>query len=129
MKVFYEKVGRRYKPVYQHDDSLMSAMPKGAHLVVVQPGLKTVKFNVSPSYASVVAAIMLHRSELVDILRNASEARPSSRPLSKREQKALAAWYAVAGKDSLMTLEIPSAHDVLDALSDAMVKELTGEKP
>ena len=129
MKLFYEKVGKRYKPVYQYDDDLMSAFPKGAHLVVVQPGLKTVKFNVAPAYASVVAAIMLHRETLVDVLRKASEARPSNRVLTKREQKALAAWYAVAGKDSLMTLEIPSASDVIDALSDAMMKELTEEKP
>ena len=34
-KVFYEKVCKRYKPIKEYDDTLMSAFPKGTHLLVI----------------------------------------------------------------------------------------------
>lgn len=55
-KIFYEKVGRRYKPVYEYDSDFLDAFPKGTHLVMCYPGGKSTKYNVDPNYAALIAA-------------------------------------------------------------------------
>jgi hypothetical protein len=55
-KVFYEKVGRRYKPVYEYDSELLDAFPKGAHLVMCYPGGRSTAFNIEPNHAALIAA-------------------------------------------------------------------------
>jgi hypothetical protein len=55
-KIFYEKVGKRYKPVKEYDDILMSAFPKGTHVVVCRLGATSYTYNVDPSIAPLLAA-------------------------------------------------------------------------
>lgn len=55
-KIFYEKVGRRYKPVYEYDQTLMDALPKGYHLISVYPGGRSTRYNVDPALAPMIAA-------------------------------------------------------------------------
>ena len=33
-KIYYEKVGRRYKPVAEYDPDYLDSFPKGSHLVM-----------------------------------------------------------------------------------------------
>ena len=37
-KVYYEKIGRRYRPVAEYDSDLLDSFPKGSHLICVYPG-------------------------------------------------------------------------------------------
>lgn len=122
-KVFYEKVGRRYKPVSYYDSNLMDAMPKGAHLVVCFPeGGTSTLYNVEPDFAGVLAALRLCEDRVVDVVMKATEARPS-RALSPRLQKAFEAYKAIAG-DEMMVLTTGSARDVVDALRDELIRQM-----
>ena len=55
-KIYYEKVGRRYKPVAEYDPDYMDSFPKGNHLVICYPGGKSTKYNVDPNRAALIAA-------------------------------------------------------------------------
>ena len=55
-KIFYEKVGGRYKPVYEYDQTLMDAFPKGTHVTVCYPGGQSTRYNIDPNYAAMIAA-------------------------------------------------------------------------
>ena len=59
--IFYKKVGRRYVPVYEYDQTLMDALPKGSHLIQVYPGGQSTKYNVDPAYAPLIAAGRVNR--------------------------------------------------------------------
>lgn len=55
-KTFYEKVGRRYKPVSEYDQTLMDALPKGTHIIMSYPGGQSTRYNIDPNYAALIAA-------------------------------------------------------------------------
>jgi hypothetical protein len=55
-KIFYEKVGRRYKPVREYDNDFLDSVPKGSHLVMSYPGGKSTRYNIDPNYAAMIAA-------------------------------------------------------------------------
>jgi len=55
-KVYYEKVGRRYVPVYEYDSNLLDSFPQGNHLVMCYPGGSSRRFNIDPNYAAMIAA-------------------------------------------------------------------------
>ena len=126
MKVFYEKRGRRYHPVSQYDGDLMLSAPEGAHLVMVTPGLKSTTYKVDPASAPLLAALRMNRQALVERLLKASEMQPCNgrgmRPLTDLERKAFEAYKAVAGPDATLGLQKATAHDIINALEDALIK-------
>ncbi len=121
-RIFYEKVGRRYKPVYEYDQALMDALPKGAHLTVVYPGGQSTQFKIDPDYAAMIAAGRVAERAICDALTKASELRPSKQPLTERQ---LRAWRELADSfgDSLYTLHGVSTHDLVEAGVRAMITE------
>ena len=72
-KIFYEKVGRRYVPVYEYDQTLMDSFPKGAHLVLCYPGGQSRRFNVDPNYAAMIAAGRVAEDAMHSAIREAGE--------------------------------------------------------
>ncbi len=56
-ETFYRKRGRRYVPVAEYDDTFLSSLQLGNHLVQVKPGVRTVHFQIEPDNAAVLAAI------------------------------------------------------------------------
>ncbi len=120
-QVLYQKIGRRYHPVREYDSLVMDAMPAGSHLVVVQPGVKSCRYNVEPTHAPLLAALREHREALMVILRNASAMRSHKSLLTPKERKGLAAYCAVVGPEAMLTLESRSAADIIDALEAGLV--------
>lgn len=121
-KIFYEKVGRRYKPVYEYDQTLMDSFPKGAHLVLCYPGGQSRRFNVHPNYASLIAASRVAEDAMSEAIRKASELRPQRTTITPGQKKA---WERLAkefGSD-LATLQIASARDIAEAGLKAMQAE------
>ena len=55
-KIFYEKVGGRYKPVAEYDSDFLDSFTKGTHLVMCYPGGKSRRFDIDPNYAAMIAA-------------------------------------------------------------------------
>jgi hypothetical protein len=125
-KIFYEKVGRKYVPVYEYDQTLMDAFPKGTHIVMCYPGGQSTRYNVNPNYASMIAAGRLAEDAISKKLMEASEIRMQRKDRDREltdEQRA--AWnnlIAVFG-DSAKQLEWASIREIAEAGVDAMQAE------
>lgn len=72
-KTFYEKVGRRYKPVYEYDSELLDSYSKGSHLIVCHPGETIRKYDINPAYAPLIAAGIVAIDDMTRAIQNASE--------------------------------------------------------
>lgn len=123
-KIFYEKVGRRYKPVYEYDQVLLDAFPKGNHLVMCYPGGQSRRYNIDPNYAALIAAARVAEDAMCDAIRRASELRPQRTPLTEQQRDA---WQKLARAfgDDLATLTANSARDITEAGLNALQQEAT----
>jgi len=121
-KIYYEKVGRRYKPVYEYDQTLMDAFPKGTHLVMCYPGGASRRFNIDPNYAAMIAAGRVAESAMTDAIRRASELKPRKKTITPGQK---AAWEKLAREfgDDLATLESSCAYDIAQAGLKALQAE------
>ena len=54
MTTLYEKRGRRYHPV--REEMHYNSFPSGAHLVIVNPGQKSVRYSIAPDHAALLVA-------------------------------------------------------------------------
>jgi len=121
-EIFYKKVGRRYVPVYEYDQTLMDSFPKGSHLVICYPGGQSKRYNIDPNYAALIAAGRVAEDAMSDAIRKASELRPQKTTITLGQKKA---WEKLAkefGSD-IATLQIASAHDIAEAGLKALEEE------
>ena len=124
-KIFYEKVGRRYKPVYEYDYSLLDALPKGNHLISVYPGGRSTRYNVDPNYVALIAAGRIAEDAMTRAVQEASEIRReenSETPLTDEQKAAWEKLVEVFGERARF-LHWKSAHDVAEAGIAAMQAE------
>ena len=125
-KVFYEKVGRRYKPVYEYDQTLMDAFPKGTHIVICYPGGQSTRYNIDPNYAAMIAAGRVAEDAISKKLMEASEIR-MQRPDRERKltEGQKAAWENLVKEfgDSARQLEWPSIRECAEAAVQTMQDE------
>jgi hypothetical protein len=121
-KIFYEKVGRRYKPVYEYDQVLLDAFPKGTHLVDVYPGGSSRRYNINPAYAPMIAAGRVAEDAISKVLMKASDLRPKNAPLTEGQRKA---WDNLVKEfgDEARCLEWPSAREACEEAVKAMQVE------
>ena len=123
-KIFYEKVGRRYKPVYEHDQTLLDSFSKGTHMVNVYPGGSSTRYNVDPAYAPMIAAGRVAEDAISRHIMETSKMRmpSSSKPLTDEQR---AAWHALSkamGKESY-ALEFCSYREAAEEGVKAMAQE------
>jgi hypothetical protein len=121
-ETYYKKVGRRYVPVAEYDSYLMDSFPKGSHLVQTYPGGQLRKFNIDPAYAPMIAAGRVAEDAICEILRKASDLRPSRGPITEGQRKA---WEKLSKEfgDDIHVLQWPSAREASEKAVQAMVKE------
>ena len=121
-KIYYEKVGRRYKPVAEYDNMLMDSFPKGDHLVMCYPGGSSRRFNINPAYAPMIAAGRVAEDAISKAVVKASEMRPHNKPITEKQK---AAWEALAKSfgDDRYYVEIPSAREIAEEGIKAMTLE------
>ena len=121
-KIYYEKVGRRYVPVAEYDDTWMDSFPKGTHLIMCYPGGASRRFNVDPNYAAMIAAGRVAEDAVCRAISKASELRPQTTPLTEGQRRA---WRKLAKEmgDDLCTLRGLSVHDCAEAGVKAMQAE------
>ncbi len=122
--IFYKKVGRRYMPVYEYDQTLMDAFPKGAHLVICYPGGQSTRYNVNPAYAPMIAAGRVAEDAISSALMKASDLRPTNKqkeltPEQLRCWKALSKAFGVENH----ALQWPSAREACEEAVKAMSVE------
>ena len=121
-KVYYEKVGRRYVPVAEYDDTLLDSFPKGNHLVMCYPGGSSRRFNIEPNYAALIAAGRVAEDAISQAVVKASEMRPHRRPITEKQKKAWANLNKAFG-DERYFIEIPSAREIAEAGIKALQDE------
>ena len=121
-KIYYEKVGRKYKPVYEYDSGLLDALPKGNHLISVYPGGKSTRYNVDPNYVAMIAAGRFAEDAICKAMVEASKLRPAIQPITE-EQRDL--WRRLAASFELdnITLQGASVADSVRAGTEAMIQE------
>lgn len=121
--VFYKKQGRRYVPVAQYDPEYLDSLPRGAHLILCNPGIKSRHFNIDPNHAALIAASRSMLDAMTQALVRASEVKPTtSKALSEAQ---IAAWnnlIEALGEDGRM-LRYDSAHDICKSGVDALMTE------
>lgn len=128
-KIFYEKVGHRYKPVSEYDNDLMNAFPKGAHLVVCRPDSTSYRYNIDPNYAALIAAGRLAEDVISNSMIRHHELRLSckdrNRELTPSQRAAWANLIAELG-ESARYLEWASVREIAEetvaALEDEAMK-------
>lgn len=118
-EVLYKKIGRKYVTV--NDPSVLNGLRDGFWLVKVAPGSTSIRQQVYPYKAEITAAVREKEDQLVDIIRKASEARPSQNPLTP---EALADWQAFIAKHGkeFNTLEYPSIQENAEKIIEALLK-------
>jgi hypothetical protein len=123
-KIFYEKVGRRYKPVYEYDQTMMDAFPKGTHIIMCYPGGQSTRYNIDPNYAAMIAAGRVAEDAISTSLMEASKLRVPERdqPLTPEQLKAWKALAKAFGKEQY-ALEWCSYREAAEAGVKAMQAE------
>lgn len=121
-EIFYKKVGRRYVPVYEYDQTLMDSFPKGNHLVMCYPGGQSRRFNIEPALAPMIAAGRIAEDAVCTAIHKASELRPQRTPITEAQQRA---WRALADAfgDERCILNGPSIRECAEAGVKAMQEE------
>jgi hypothetical protein len=121
-KTYYEKVGRRYVPVYEYDSDFLDAWPRGTHLVSCQPGGQSRRYNIDPNHAALIAAGIVAEDAISRAIHDASELRPQRTPVTPAQQRA---WRKLAKElgDELCTLQGASSRDIAEAGVKAMQAE------
>lgn len=121
-KIYYEKVGRKYVPVYEYDNDLLDSFSKGTHLVNVYPGGKSTRYNIDPNYAALIAAGRVAEDAMCRAMQVASEMRPKRTPITEGQRKA---WKKLTKEfgEELCTLNCASAHDIAEAGIKALQDE------
>jgi len=121
-KIFYEKVGRRYKPVYEYDQDLLESFPKGSHLVVCNPSGKSYTYNINPNHAAMIAAGKVAEDVVSAAIVKSYERVPQSTPITEHQQKL---WRELAesfNQDDYPLIR-PAAVDAGRAAVKAMMEE------
>jgi len=121
-KIYYEKVGRRYKPVAEYDGDFMDSFHKGNHLVMAYPGGQSRRFNIDPNYAAMIAAGRVAEDAISRAVVNASEMRPHRTPITEKQRKAWDNLTKAFGTERYY-IELPSAREITEAGVQAMQVE------
>jgi hypothetical protein len=122
--IFYKKVGRRYEPVYEYDQTLLDAFPKGTHIVMCYPGGQSRRYNIDPNYAAMIAAGRVAEDAISKSIMDASALRVPKRdePLTPAQLKAWKALAKAFGKEQY-ALEWCSYREAAEAGVKAMQEE------
>jgi hypothetical protein len=122
--IFYKKVGRKYEPVSEYDQTLMDAFPKGTHIVMCYPGGQSRRYNIDPALAPMIAAGRVAEDAISKTIMEKSALRVPEReqPLTPEQ---LAAWQHLASTfgQEKYALEWCSYREAAEAGIQAMIFE------
>lgn len=119
-RALYQKKGNKYVQV--NDISIVDGLREGWHLVKVEDGCKSIYHSVYPAKAELLAAVKDKRDKLVEIIREASEAKPVNQPLS---EQALADWNWFMSRNGkeFNSLCYPSFHENAEKIINALLEK------
>jgi len=118
-QTLYKKVGRKY--VRASDNCAYDGLREGWWLVKVDEYSTSIRQQVYPAKAELTAAARDKEDQLLNIIREASEARPSSRPITP---EALKDWKKFVKKHGaeFSSLEFPSFAGNAEKIIELLLK-------
>lgn len=117
----YKKVGKKY--IEHNDPWALDGLQDGWWLVKVEPNSKTIRSIVYPHNAEIIAAAKDKQDELINIIRDASEAKPKEGiPMSEQCRKDWQSLMSKHGKE-LSTIYYPSFHENAEKIVQALIGE------
>jgi len=121
-KIYYEKIGRRYVPVSEYDSDFLDAFPKGAHLVITTPGVKSTTYRIDPALAPMIAAGRYAEDTISEAVRQATKFNASRKPITEEQREA---WnrLCIAFGDDRYALNYESARGVAEKAVQALIDE------
>lgn len=119
-KRVYRKVGKKFVPV--NDPYAYDGLREGFWLIKIEKGCTSIRQQIYPDKAPLTAAARLIEDKLVEIIRKASEARPTKVPLTPEEKKDWDKFIAKHG-ESFNTLCYPSIQENAEKIIMAIVDE------
>lgn len=125
-KVYYEKIGRTYKPVCERDPDLYSGFTKGSHLVVCNPGGRSTRYNVNPNFVALIAAGLYFEDTVSKKIVESSKLRLQNKDCNRElTPKQKLAWENLveAFGDSARVLEYPSAREIAEEGVKVLIEE------
>ena len=120
MTTLYKKIGRRYRPVAEHEE--WDSYPEGAHLVVCSPGSTLRRFDIDPDRAGLLAAAEPLRDQIRALVVELHRMRPTRRPVTQKQADAWHAFERAMGNEGYC-VEYASVGEIADAVVDLIVKE------
>jgi len=124
-ETFYKKVGRRYVPVYEYDQTLMDSFPKGNHVVMCYPGGQSRVYSIDPNYAALIAASRAARDPMHEAIHKASEMHRAGHEntcLTNEQHEAWEKFKEVMGERGSY-IQFKSTHDIAEAGIKALEAE------
>jgi hypothetical protein len=121
-KIFYEKVGRRYKPAYEYDSDFLGSFPKGNHLIMCHPGGKSIRYHIDPNYAAMIAAGKVAEDAVCESIIESQNLKPLREPITEKQREL---WRELAesfNRDDYPSIR-PAAADAGRAAVKAMMEE------
>lgn len=119
-EVLYKKKGNKYVQV--NDPSILDGLREGWFLVKVEDGCKSIRQCVYPAKAELLAAARDKEDELVEIIREVSEARPVNQPLSKQALDDWN-WFMSRNGKEFNTLCYPSFRENAEKIVNALLEK------
>lgn len=114
----YRKVGKKFVPV--NDPYAYDGLGEGFWLIKIDKGCTSIRQQIYPEKAALTAAARLIEDKLIDIIRKASEARPTKVPLTPEEKKDWEKFIAKHG-ERFSTLCYPSIQENAEKIVAALV--------
>lgn len=118
MTTLYKKVGRRYRPVAEHEG--WDSYPEGAYLVVCRPGSTMRRFDIDPDRAGLLAAAEPLRDHIRALMVELHKMRPTRRPVTMQQAAAWRRFQKAMGNDAY-AVEYASVGEIADAVVDLIV--------
>ena len=122
-EILYKKQGKRYVPVAERDSLYWDSIPEGIHLVITKPSSKSIRFNINPDYAGILAVVHDAREAMVKAVVKASEFKPP-RPLTEEQQ---GVWKTLKDKLNINVLNGASAFDIVEAGINVLLDKVDAE--
>jgi len=115
----YKKVGKKY--IEHNDPWALDGLQDGWWLIKVTPGSKTIRSIVYPHKAEILAAAKDKQDEIIDIIREASEAKPKEGvPMSEQARKDWQ-WFIDKHGKEFSTIYFPSFHENAEKIVEALL--------
>jgi len=115
----YKKVGKKY--IEHNDPWALDGLQDGWWLIKVAPGSKTIRSIVCPHKAEILAAAKDKQDEVMDIIREASEAKPKEGvPMSEQARKDWQ-WFIDKHGKEFSTIYFPSFHENAEKIVEALL--------